>query len=254
MESTIISGQDVHPGGPDGEPSSKAYRNASKKWDSIFSVQDGNAAADQKGIDRFLEGRDPTGPRWRTWLLFYHHEIHAAQRPTAVLAYLYLPGTLKIIRDNLDKSAIFNGVIKGVGPVIARRSKARSSALPISRAISSSSNRNSSSAIRFIFRVSRRACPTRFKRQMVHSLPGLEHAEILKWSYEIEYDAIRPLQFDASLRVKKYEGLYGAAKSAAPRATKKRPDLAYGWHQRQPLDQRGKSLSSSAAMNPISAS
>ena len=52
--------------------------------------------------------------------------------------------------------------------------------------------------------------PHEIQEKMVHSLPGLEHAEILKWSYEIEYDAIRPLQFDASLRVKKYEGLYGA--------------------------------------------
>ena len=52
--------------------------------------------------------------------------------------------------------------------------------------------------------------PRDFQEKMVHSLPGLEQAKILKYSYEIEYDAIRPLQFDNTLKVKKYDGLYGA--------------------------------------------
>jgi tRNA uridine 5-carboxymethylaminomethyl modification enzyme len=38
----------------------------------------------------------------------------------------------------------------------------------------------------------------------------LEHCEILKWSYQIEYDAVKPLQFAPTLQIKKYQGLYGA--------------------------------------------
>src|SRR5574344_1220756 len=51
---------------------------------------------------------------------------------------------------------------------------------------------------------------------MVHSLPGLEHAELLKYAYQIEYDAIKPLQFEPTLKVKKYDGLYGAGQSCGP--------------------------------------
>ena len=44
--------------------------------------------------------------------------------------------------------------------------------------------------------------------EMVHSLPGLEHAEILKWAYQIEYDAVKSFEFDETLKIKKYDGLY----------------------------------------------
>ena len=43
---------------------------------------------------------------------------------------------------------------------------------------------------------------------MVHSLPGLENAKILKYAYAIEYDALDPTQFDSSLMVKKWPGLF----------------------------------------------
>ena len=42
----------------------------------------------------------------------------------------------------------------------------------------------------------------------MHTLPGLEHAEILKYAYQIEYDAVASFQFDSSLKIKKYDGLY----------------------------------------------
>ena len=50
--------------------------------------------------------------------------------------------------------------------------------------------------------------PHEVQEQMVHSLPGLEHAEILKWAYQIEYDAIRSQEFDETLQIKKWPGLY----------------------------------------------
>jgi tRNA uridine 5-carboxymethylaminomethyl modification enzyme len=43
---------------------------------------------------------------------------------------------------------------------------------------------------------------------MVHSIPGLEHAEMLRPGYAIEYDAIDPTELDRTLKVKKYDGLY----------------------------------------------
>jgi tRNA uridine 5-carboxymethylaminomethyl modification enzyme len=43
---------------------------------------------------------------------------------------------------------------------------------------------------------------------MVHSIPGLENAEMLRPGYAIEYDAIDPTELDRALRVKSFEGLY----------------------------------------------
>jgi tRNA uridine 5-carboxymethylaminomethyl modification enzyme len=136
------------------------------------------------------------------------------------------PETFKIIRDNLDKSAIFNGVIKGVGPRYcpAIESKVvRFADKPRHQLFLEPEFEFGDSIYLQGFST---GMPHEIQEKMVHSLPGLEHAEILKWSYEIEYDAIRPLQFDASLRVKNTKASMGLAKSAAPRVTKKRPDWA----------------------------
>lgn len=52
--------------------------------------------------------------------------------------------------------------------------------------------------------------PEEVQEEMVHSLPGLEHAKILKYAYAIEYDAVDPLQMKPSLENKKIENLFTA--------------------------------------------
>lgn len=50
--------------------------------------------------------------------------------------------------------------------------------------------------------------PMEVQTQIVHSIPGLENAEMLRPGYAIEYDAIDPTELDRTLRVKKFTGLY----------------------------------------------
>ena len=52
--------------------------------------------------------------------------------------------------------------------------------------------------------------PPEIQEKMVHSLPGLENAKILKYGYAIEYDAIYPTQLNASLETKILSNLYTA--------------------------------------------
>ena len=52
--------------------------------------------------------------------------------------------------------------------------------------------------------------PKEIQELMVHSLPGFEHAKILKYGYAIEYDAIYPTQLKASLETKVLENLFTA--------------------------------------------
>lgn len=52
--------------------------------------------------------------------------------------------------------------------------------------------------------------PEDIQEKMVHSLPGLENAKILKYAYAIEYDAIYPTQIKASLETKIIENLFTA--------------------------------------------
>ena len=52
--------------------------------------------------------------------------------------------------------------------------------------------------------------PYDIQEKMVHSLPGLEHAKILKYAYAIEYDSIYPTQLKQSLETKLIENLFTA--------------------------------------------
>ena len=52
--------------------------------------------------------------------------------------------------------------------------------------------------------------PTDVQVKMLHSLPGFENAEIMRYAYAIEYDCAIPTQMNATLEFKSIEGLFGA--------------------------------------------
>lgn len=119
-------------------------------------------------------------------------------------------GTHKIIRDNLDKSAMYGGYAEGIGPrycpsiedkVVRFKDKERHQLFlePESDFYPDLYLQGFSTSM-----------PIDVQEKMVHSLKGLEHAKILKYAYAIEYDAINPLQMKPSLESKVINGLFTA--------------------------------------------
>ena len=118
--------------------------------------------------------------------------------------------THEIIRAHLNESAMYGGVVKGVGPRycpsiedkvvrFSERSRHQLFLEPESNYFESIYVQGFSTSM-----------PINVQDEMIHSLVGLEHAEVIKYAYAIEYDAIKPLQFDETLQLRKYKGLYGA--------------------------------------------
>ena len=120
--------------------------------------------------------------------------------------------THKIILDNLNKSSMYGGIpdIKGIGPrycpsiedkVVRFRDKERHQLFlePESLYYDDIYLQGFSTSM-----------PHDIQEKMVHSLPGLENAEILKYAYAIEYDAIYPTQLKFSLETKLIENLFTA--------------------------------------------
>ncbi len=120
--------------------------------------------------------------------------------------------TKKIITDNLSKSSMYGGLddITGVGPrycpsiedKIVRFSDKEKHQLflePESKYYDDIYIQGFSTSM-----------PRNIQEQMVHSLPGLEHAKILKYAYAIEYDAIYPTQVKPSLETKILKNLFTA--------------------------------------------
>ena len=120
--------------------------------------------------------------------------------------------THRIIRENLNKSSMYGALddIEGIGPrycpsiedkVVRFSDKERHQLFiePESRYYDDMYLQGFSTSM-----------PPEVQELMVHSLPGFEHAKILKYGYAIEYDAIYPTQLKASLETKVLENLYTA--------------------------------------------
>ena len=118
--------------------------------------------------------------------------------------------THRIIRKNLDRSPIYSGVIEGVGPrycpsietkVVRFADKPRHQLFiePMGLDTEEMYIQGFSSSM-----------PEEVQLRMLHSVPGLEHAEMMRPAYAIEYDCIDPLALRPTLEVKTVGGLYGA--------------------------------------------
>ncbi len=120
--------------------------------------------------------------------------------------------THQIIRDNLKKSSMYGALddIEGIGPrycpsiedkVVRFSDKERHQLFlePESKYYDDIYVQGFSTSM-----------PPEIQDKMVHSLPGLENAKILKYGYAIEYDAIYPTQLNASLETKILSNLYTA--------------------------------------------
>lgn len=121
--------------------------------------------------------------------------------------------THEIIRDNLDRSPLYSGMIKGTGPrycpsiedkVVRFADKNRHQVFIEPEGLYTSEV--------YIGGMSS-SLPEDVQADMYHTVPGLEHARIVRNAYAIEYDCIDSLECKPSLELKKIEGVYSAGQA-----------------------------------------
>ena len=119
-------------------------------------------------------------------------------------------GTHDIIRQNLDRAPMFSGVIKGVGPrycpsiedkVVRFADKDRH------QIFLEPEGRDTKEVYVGDFSTS---MPEEVQLKMLHSVVGLEKAELMRPGYAIEYDVIEPWQLKHTLETKNIKGLFTA--------------------------------------------
>ena len=211
MEGAILRGHNVTSGGPDGEkPSVGLSKSLQDMGLEIFRLKTGTPPRIKKSSIDFSKAVPQYGMEGNYAFSYLTNEFKPLK--DQVLCWLIYTNekTHKLITDNLDKTATYNGLQTGVGPrycpsieskVMTFRDKKRHQLFLEPEFADGES---------IYLQGFSTAMEEEMQVKMVHTLEGMEHAEFLKYAYAIEYDALVPTQYDLTLKVKKYKGLYGA--------------------------------------------
>ncbi|MDD6250581.1 MAG: tRNA uridine-5-carboxymethylaminomethyl(34) synthesis enzyme MnmG [Bacillales bacterium] len=218
MESKIIRGHTAFTGGPDGEEPSLGLSPYLKDMGiSIIRLKTGTPQRIKASSIDYSVLEPQYGTKGN--LAFSYETKEYVPLDKQIVCYLTYTNekTHQIIRDHLQDSGRFGGIeneegelnpLEGVGPrycpsiedkIVRFADKPRHQLFIEPESIHTD--------LIYLQGFST-SMPEEVQEEMVHSLKGLEHAEIVKYAYAIEYDAIASFEYDYTLELKKYSGLY----------------------------------------------
>ena len=118
------------------------------------------------------------------------------------------PETLRIIRANVHRSAMYSGQIAGIGPRYCPSIEDKIVKFPDKTQHQFFLEPEGLHTHEVYINGMSTSLPMEVQWEIVHSIPGLEQAEMLRPGYAIEYDSVDATELDRTLRVKAFTGLY----------------------------------------------
>ena len=118
------------------------------------------------------------------------------------------PETLRLIRENVHRSAMYSGQIQGVGPRYCPSIEDKIVKFPDKTQHQFFLEPEGLNTREVYVNGMSTSLPMEVQWQIVRSIPGLDEAEMLRPGYAIEYDSVDATELDRTLRVKSMDGLY----------------------------------------------
>jgi tRNA uridine 5-carboxymethylaminomethyl modification enzyme len=118
------------------------------------------------------------------------------------------PETLRLIRENVHRSAMYSGQIEGIGPRYCPSIEDKVVKFPDKTQHQFFLEPEGLNTHEVYVNGMSTSLPMEVQWEIVHSIPGLHEAEMLRPGYAIEYDSVDATELDRSLRVKCMQGLY----------------------------------------------
>jgi len=207
LNGLIHCGEEHYPAGRSGEPPSVLLGEALKRLGLRgCRLKTGTPPRlDGRSIDwsRFAEqpgDADPTPFSFRT--------VELPQKQISCHIAYTTPETLRIIRENVGRSPMYSGQIKGIGPRYCPSIEDKVVRFPDKEQHQFFLEPEGLDTNEVYVNGMSTSLPMGVQWEVVRSIPGLENAEMLRPGYAIEYDAIDPTELDRSLAVKQFTGLY----------------------------------------------
>jgi len=139
---------------------------------------------------------------------FSHFTEKITRRQTPCYITYTTEKTHDVIRKNLDRSPLYSGVIEGIGPRYCPSIEDKVVKFPDRPRHQVYLEPEGRRSLRVYPNGISTSLPVDVQVQIVRSIPGLEHAEILQWGYAVEYDFFPPIQIRPTFETKTIRGLY----------------------------------------------
>lgn len=209
LKGRVIIGEYSEECGPNGQRSAKLLSGNMKDLGlKVVRFKTGTPArVDKRTIDFSKMSRQDGDEN--LYFSFLTTESNSSEMQPCWLTYTN-ERTHQIIRDNLDRSPLFSGFIEGTGPrycpsiedkIVRFSDKSQHQLFIEPEGLNTQEMyvQGFSSSL-----------PEEVQLQMIRTIPGLEHVEMMRPAYAIEYDCIDPLQLKPSLETKVIENLFTA--------------------------------------------
>ncbi len=211
LDSRILRGHWTSKEGPDGQKTTAGISGALRRCGfTIQRLKTGTPARIKASTIDFSKATMEPGDDI-TWHFSFDkgYESITGKRVPCYLTYTNLE-IHKLIMDNLEKSAMYGGIVEGIGPrycpsiedkVVRFSDKERHQIFyePESLELDQEYIQGFSTSM-----------PVEVQDKMLRLLPGLENCEVIRYAYAIEYDAIDPMELWPSLETKLVKNLFTA--------------------------------------------
>lgn len=212
LRGRIILGETIYDSGPNGQRPAMALSDSLRAVGlKLMRFKTGTPARiDRRSIDfakTSMQEGDPSAPAFS----FLTEEMPAEQTP-CWLSYTN-EETHAVIRANLHRAPMANGVIEGIGPRYCPSVETKIARFPDKERHQLFLEPEGLHTNEMYVQGMSTSLPTDVQEAFLTTIPGLEHARIMRPGYAIEYDCLDPLQLEATLAVKGIAGLYSAGQS-----------------------------------------
>lgn len=212
LKGSIIIGEHTHQGGPNGQRSAEKFSDSLiKAGIRLMRFKTGTPArVDSRSLDYARMQIQPGDDEARNFS--FMSDVVTREQVPCYLTYTNAK-THKIIMDNIDRAPMANGLIKGVGPRYCPSIETKLVRFPDKERHQLFLEPEGLHTNEVYVQGMSTSLPMDVQIAFLQTIPGLEHAKMMRPGYAIEYDCIDPLQLKPSLEFKRIEGFFSAGQS-----------------------------------------